>query len=143
MLAVTDNAATVIRDLTAQGAVAEGSGLRIAADAMEGSLTLSLVPEPYDGDQVLDASGARLFLDFDAALMLEDKEPRRRSGPRRLGAVRCGRTARVSIAVAGAPAPRRSRPVRGTWITLRHPRDGGSRQLVHAVCSASLPEALP
>lgn len=74
MLAVTDNAATVIRDLTAQGAVAEGSGLRIAADAIEGSLTLSLVPEPLEGDQVLDAAGARLFLDSDAAIMLEDKE---------------------------------------------------------------------
>jgi iron-sulfur cluster assembly protein len=74
MLAVTDTAATVIRDLTAQGSAAEGSGLRIAADAIEGALTLSLVPEPMEGDQVLDASGARLFLDSDAATMLEDME---------------------------------------------------------------------
>jgi iron-sulfur cluster assembly protein len=74
MLAVTDNAATVIRDLTSQGEVPEGSGLRIAADAMEGSLTLSLAPQPEEGDQVVDAAGARLFLDSDAAVMLDDKE---------------------------------------------------------------------
>ena len=74
MLAVTDNAATVIRDLTSQKEVPMGSGLRIAADASEGSLTLSLVPEPEIGDQVLDQGGARLFLDSDAAQILDDKE---------------------------------------------------------------------
>jgi iron-sulfur cluster assembly protein len=74
MIAVTDNAATVIRDLTSQGEVPEGAGLRIAADAMEGSLTLSLAPAPEEGDQVVDAAGARLFLDSDAAVMLDDKE---------------------------------------------------------------------
>jgi hypothetical protein len=37
-------------------------------------LTLSLVAEPFEGDQVVDASGARLFLDSDAALLLDDKE---------------------------------------------------------------------
>jgi Fe-S cluster assembly iron-binding protein IscA len=77
MLAVTDNAATVIRDLTSQGEVPDGAGragLRIAADANEGSLTLSLAPQPEQGDQVVDAAGARLFLDEDAAVMLDDKE---------------------------------------------------------------------
>lgn len=74
MLAVTDNAATVIRDLTSQGAVPEGAGLRIAADAVEGALTLSLASEPQDGDQVVDTAGARLFLDSDAANMLDGKE---------------------------------------------------------------------
>jgi len=74
MLAVTDNAVTVIRDLTTQNEVPVGSGLRIAADASEGSLTLSLVPEPEDGDQIVGTRGARLFLDSDAAQMLEDKE---------------------------------------------------------------------
>lgn len=74
MLAVTDNAATVIRDLTTQEEVPDGTGLRIAADAVEGSLTLSLAAAPEVGDQVVDASGARLFLDTDAALLLDDKE---------------------------------------------------------------------
>ncbi|SRR5258705_8931409 len=74
MLAVTDNAATAIRDITSQEAVPPGAGLRIAADENGGSLTLSLVAEPYEGDQVVDSSGARLFLDSEAALLLDDKE---------------------------------------------------------------------
>jgi Fe-S cluster assembly iron-binding protein IscA len=74
MLSVTDNAATAIRDITSQEAVPPGAGLRIAADEGGGSLTLSLVAEPFAGDQVLDSSGARLFLDAEAALLLDDKE---------------------------------------------------------------------
>ena len=46
---------------------------RIAADANAGSLTLSLAAEPNEGDQIVDASGARVFLDSDAALLLDDK----------------------------------------------------------------------
>lgn len=73
MLSVTDNAATAIRSLTAQPEVPEGAGLRIATDPGAGSLTLSLAPEPGEGDQVLDTSGARLFLDTEAAELLDDK----------------------------------------------------------------------
>lgn len=73
MLAVTDNAAMAIRDITEAQEVPPGAGLRIAADAAAGSLTLSLAAEPFDGDQVVDAAGARVFLDSDAALLLDDK----------------------------------------------------------------------
>ena len=74
MLAVTDNAATAIRDITSQEAVPPGAGLRIAADETGGALTLSLVAQPFEGDEVLDSSGARLFLDSQASLLLDDKE---------------------------------------------------------------------
>jgi Fe-S cluster assembly iron-binding protein IscA len=73
MLAVTDNAVAVIRDLTGPPNAPDGAGLRIAADQSAGSLTLSLAPEPEEGDRVLDASGARVFLDAGAAQLLEDK----------------------------------------------------------------------
>ncbi|GAA1817192.1 hypothetical protein HC028_21300 [Planosporangium flavigriseum] len=73
MLAVTDNAATVIRDLTEQEGVPEGAGLRIATDESAGAFRLSLAPEPQEGDQVVDAAGARLFLDQEAAQILDDK----------------------------------------------------------------------
>ena len=73
MLAVTDNAAAVIRDLADRQEVPEGTGLRIASDPTAGGLTLSLASQPLDGDQVLDAAGARLFLDPQAALLLDDK----------------------------------------------------------------------
>lgn len=72
MLTMTDNAVLVIRDLAAQQAVSDGGGLRIAADADAGSLTVELVPAPIQGDQVVDTDGARIFLDPDAAELLHD-----------------------------------------------------------------------
>ncbi|MGC4805153.1 adhesin [Micromonospora sp. DT233] len=72
MLTMTDNAVLVIRDLAAQEDVAQDGGLRIAADADAGSLTIALVPEPVQGDQVVDNQGARIFLDSDAAELLGD-----------------------------------------------------------------------
>lgn len=73
MLTLTDNAVMVIRDLTAQQAVPQSAGLRIATDPTANALTLALVEEPVQGDQVMDNSGARLFLDSEAAQLLDDK----------------------------------------------------------------------
>ncbi|MBM0260155.1 iron-sulfur cluster assembly accessory protein [Micromonospora sp. 4G55] len=72
MLTMTDNAVMVIRDLALQQDVAQDGGLRIAADTDAGSLTIELVPEPAQGDKVVDNQGARIFLDPDAAELLED-----------------------------------------------------------------------
>jgi iron-sulfur cluster assembly protein len=72
MLTMTDNAVMVIRDLAVQQDVAEGGGLRIAADTDAGSLTIELVPQPVQGDEVVDNQGARIFLDSDAAELLND-----------------------------------------------------------------------
>ncbi|ASW53823.1 iron-sulfur cluster assembly accessory protein [Plantactinospora sp. KBS50] len=73
MLTLTDNAVLVIRDLTAQQEVPDGAGLRIATDPEAGALTLALAEAPAQGDQVVDNSGARIFLDADAAQLLDDK----------------------------------------------------------------------
>ncbi|NYF57229.1 iron-sulfur cluster biosynthesis family protein [Micromonospora purpureochromogenes] len=72
MLTMTDNAVMVIRDLALQQDVAQDGGLRIAADTDAGSLTIELVPEPAQGDKVVDNQGARIFLDEDAAELLEE-----------------------------------------------------------------------
>ncbi|MET7965513.1 iron-sulfur cluster biosynthesis family protein [Micromonospora sp. NPDC005305] len=72
MLTMTDNAVLVIRDLANQQDVAEEGGLRIAADTDAGSLSIELVEQPAQGDQVIDAQGARIFLDADAAELLND-----------------------------------------------------------------------
>lgn len=72
MLTLTENAAAVIRNITGQEDMPAGTGLRIAAGD-EGALNLNLSPEPESGDQVLDDAGVRLFLDADAAVMLDDK----------------------------------------------------------------------
>jgi Fe-S cluster assembly iron-binding protein IscA len=73
MLTLTDNAVSVIRDITDRRDAPEGAGVRIAADPTAGALTFSLAADPIAGDQVLDASGARLFLDVKAAAVLDDK----------------------------------------------------------------------
>jgi Fe-S cluster assembly iron-binding protein IscA len=73
MLTMTDNAVAAIRSLTAQPNVPDSAGLRIATDRSAGALQLTVAPEPHEGDQVVDTSGARLFLDTEAATLLDDK----------------------------------------------------------------------
>ncbi len=83
MLALTENAVAVIKNLTEQPAVPDGAGLRIASGTMPAdnnavpedarALTLAVESTPQEGDQVLDAGGARLFLENGAAEYLDDK----------------------------------------------------------------------
>jgi iron-sulfur cluster assembly protein len=73
MLTVTDNAASEIRNLTDQPQAPGGAGLRIATDPAAGSLTLALAAVPAEDDTVVDAEGARLFLDSSATALLDDK----------------------------------------------------------------------
>jgi Fe-S cluster assembly iron-binding protein IscA len=47
--------------------------LRIATDPAGAALTLTLAEEPAQGDQVVDSAGARIFLDSEAAQLLDDK----------------------------------------------------------------------
>src|SRR6478736_5711157 len=73
VLTLTDNAATEIRNLTADPELPEGCGMRIANDPASNALTLTLVPTPAAGDQVLEEDGARVFLDQQAAALLDDR----------------------------------------------------------------------
>lgn len=73
MLTMTDNAVAAIRSLTAQPNVPDSAGLRIATDRGAGALKLTVAPEPQDGDQVLDSAGAKVFVDNEAATLLDDK----------------------------------------------------------------------
>ncbi|MER6950514.1 Fe-S cluster assembly protein HesB [Nonomuraea sp. NPDC000554] len=74
MLTLTANAAQAIRDLTASAPEPEQSGIRISSQG-EGStsLTLSLATQPEPADAVVEAEGARVYLDPVAATVLEDK----------------------------------------------------------------------
>lgn len=72
MLTVTQNAVTEIRNLTDQPQAPEGGGVRIATDPT-GALKLRLAATPAEDDTVLDADGARLFLDSSATTLLDDK----------------------------------------------------------------------
>ncbi len=73
MLMLTDPAVAAVRTLTHQPNAPEGTGLRIATDPAHGALTLTVTPEPWTGDAVIDTDGARLFLDSEAATILDDK----------------------------------------------------------------------
>ena len=77
MLVLTEAAAEAVRSVTSNPQVPEGAGLRIAASApdsgspAEFQLTAALVPA--EDDQVIEAAGARVFLEPHAAAYLEDK----------------------------------------------------------------------
>ncbi|AXT84965.1 Fe-S cluster assembly protein HesB [Aeromicrobium sp. A1-2] len=75
MLTLTDNAADIVKKISEGVADPEQSGLRIseAEDGTEAGLTLAPVESPEPGDQVVDADGARVFLDKAAAELLGDK----------------------------------------------------------------------
>jgi Fe-S cluster assembly iron-binding protein IscA len=70
---MTDNAVTEIRNLIANPEVPDDGGVRIASNP-EGALTLALAAGPTDGDDVVDQSGARVFLEPQAGALLDDKQ---------------------------------------------------------------------
>lgn len=74
MLSLTPNATSAIRSLTDRPALPAGSGLRfsVAADGSD-RLELAAVAEPEPGDSVVEAGGARVFLDAVVAEALDNK----------------------------------------------------------------------
>jgi Fe-S cluster assembly iron-binding protein IscA len=72
VLTLTANAASEIRDIIDNPEVPDGCGLRIANDPQAGGLTLTLAAAPAEDDQILDEDGARVFLEPQAASMLEE-----------------------------------------------------------------------
>jgi iron-sulfur cluster assembly protein len=73
MLTLTTEATTEVRNLIDRPEMPDTAGLRIAKDPDQGALTLSLAAAPDEHDTVLDAAGARLFLDPEAAVALDGK----------------------------------------------------------------------
>lgn len=74
MLTITSDAATAVRAIVEASEIpSDAGGLRIAKDAGEQALALSLAAVPAEDDTVVDAGGARVFLDEQAAQLLDDK----------------------------------------------------------------------
>jgi iron-sulfur cluster assembly protein len=71
MLTLTEQAVTGIHDLIDRPEVPRSGGLRIANES--GTLTISVAQTPADDDTILDTSGARLFLDAEAAQILDEQ----------------------------------------------------------------------
>jgi iron-sulfur cluster assembly protein len=76
MLALTENAVEAVKTLVdaAHGAV-DSSGLRMVVEpvGLRTNLQLSVVPLPAEDDQVIEEHGARVFLEPEAAALLDDK----------------------------------------------------------------------
>ncbi len=76
MLTITTDAATAIKGIV-DSADVEGGGLRIYAEPQndsQASLEIALTPEPGSGDEVVDAEGATVYLEQNAAAYLDDKQ---------------------------------------------------------------------
>jgi iron-sulfur cluster assembly protein len=74
VLVLTDQAKEVIKGIVEE--VGPDGGLRITAageDNGDSALELDLAPAPSDGDEVVRADGAKVFLDEAAAAVLADK----------------------------------------------------------------------
>ena len=72
MLTLTENASTLIKNLTEQSAVADDAGLRISTSET-GDVTVDMTPTPELTDQVVESAGARVFLEENAAVTLAEK----------------------------------------------------------------------
>ena len=73
MLTLTENASTIVRDITHQPGVPDGAGLRITTDGDPSSFAIAPAEAAEPTDQVVEQSGATLFLDQGAADLLDDK----------------------------------------------------------------------
>jgi len=72
MLTITDTAADAIKGIVATQEMPESAGLRVAAQP-EGTLEVSIAALPAEEDQVIEDSGAHVFLEPTAAEALDDK----------------------------------------------------------------------
>jgi iron-sulfur cluster assembly protein len=76
MLVLTEAAAEVVKSVTTTPQTPDGAGIRIAASPEPenaGGLQLTAATAPDESDQVIEAAGARVFVEERAAAYLDDK----------------------------------------------------------------------
>lgn len=76
MLVLTEAAAEIVKSVTSAPQAREGAGVRIASapeSENPAALRLSAATGPDADDQVIEAAGARVFVEPQAAAYLEDK----------------------------------------------------------------------
>lgn len=75
MLTLTDSAVQVIRTVTSHPELSPDTGLRIATHSEPneaGMLALAVAEAPEAGDQIVEEQGARVYLEPDAASILDE-----------------------------------------------------------------------
>lgn len=74
MLTLTENASTIVKDITHQPGLPETAGLRISTEESDPTtLAVTAAEAPRPGDQTVEQDGATVYLDADAATVLDDK----------------------------------------------------------------------
>lgn len=73
MLTLTENASTIVREITTQPGLPETAGLRITSDGDQQSFAIAAADAAQPADQVVEQAGATLYLDEQAAVILDDK----------------------------------------------------------------------
>jgi Fe-S cluster assembly iron-binding protein IscA len=76
LLALTDNAVEAVKSIVSSADEAsETSGLRMVAEraGTQANFHLAVVPLPAEDDEVIDEQGARIFLEPEAASLLDEK----------------------------------------------------------------------
>jgi Fe-S cluster assembly iron-binding protein IscA len=76
LLALTDRAVEAVKDIVSSSSeVSETGGLRLSAERVgsQASFKLTVAPRPAQDDAVIEEHGARVFVDPDAAALLDDK----------------------------------------------------------------------
>jgi iron-sulfur cluster assembly protein len=75
MLALTDTAAEIVKDIVASsGEAPDTAGVRLwaAPDVSDQAYRISVASSPGEGDKVIEEEGARVFVEPQAAILLED-----------------------------------------------------------------------
>lgn len=72
MLTLTETAATAVKTISSQIPTEDG-GLRIRDTGPDTGFELALAQEPQQGDAVVEAEGARVFVDSAASAALDDR----------------------------------------------------------------------
>jgi iron-sulfur cluster assembly protein len=72
MLTLTENACSIVKRYTDHPETPEEAGLRITSNG-DTQLAVTTADEPAAGDQLVEQDGARVYLDPDAAVQLDDK----------------------------------------------------------------------
>jgi len=73
MLTLSPSAVDAVDSLLHNPEIPDDAGLRIDT-AGESQFTIEIAPEPAPGDQVIEEGGARVFVDAQAASMLDGAE---------------------------------------------------------------------
>ncbi len=76
LLALTDSAVEAVKSIVSSSDEAsETGGLRMVAEraGTQANFQLSVVPLPAEDDEVIDEQGARVFLEPEAASLLDEK----------------------------------------------------------------------